>query len=137
MSRRSNIKRSRRATGPSRATVDLIWYRDNSRCLRCGVGLYPGAEHSIHHRIPRGMGGTRSAAINHPTNLMLLCGSGVTGCHGWVESNRDAARNIGFLVRVDDDPETIPFQDAAGDWWLLDDNARLRLGVWEVSDAND
>jgi len=33
-------------------------------------------------------------------NGVVLCGSGTSGCHGAVESDRDAAYAAGFLVRI-------------------------------------
>ena len=36
--------------------------------------------------------------MNQPANLVVLCGSGVTGCHGWVESNRSEAMDAGWIV---------------------------------------
>lgn len=44
------------------------------------------------------MGGTTDPRINDPRNLILLCGSGTTGCHGWVESNRRTAQRLGYLI---------------------------------------
>lgn len=90
-----------RRTGPTPATVELVWVRDGGRCARCGIGLNRGARGtawSVHHRRPRGMGGSRSAWVNEAANLLLLCGTGVTGCHGWVESHRADARDLGWLI---------------------------------------
>ena len=89
------------STGPTPATVELVWERDGGRCARCGAGLQRSARGtgwSLHHRRPRGMGGSRVGWVNLPPNLVLLCGSGVTGCHGWVESNRAEAIELGWLV---------------------------------------
>lgn len=47
------------------------------------------------------MGGDPRPDTDLPANLVALCGSGTTGCHGWVESHRDAARALGLLVRAD------------------------------------
>lgn len=54
------------------------------------------------------MGGTKSADINSLSNLMLLCGSGTTGCHGWVESHRAVALEEGFLLHAEQDPAEVP-----------------------------
>lgn len=87
-----------KATGPSLATLGLVHLRDAGRCVRC---LAVGA--NTHHREPRGMGGRRDPAeldrINNVEYLLWLCGSGTTGCHGWVESNRRLARAQGYLLR--------------------------------------
>lgn len=45
------------------------------------------------------MGGSPLPWVNLAANLIVLCGSGVTGCHGWVESNRDKAYEQGWLIR--------------------------------------
>lgn len=71
----------------------LITERDEG-CVICGN---PGT--NIHHRHPRGMGGSKAAWINRPSNGILLCGSGTTGCHGHVETNRAWAVQHGYLVR--------------------------------------
>lgn len=75
--------------------------RDMGACARCGrhvVHLERGIAWSIHHRRPRGAGGTSLAWVNEAANQVIACGSGTTGCHGWIESNRREARAQGFLV---------------------------------------
>lgn len=62
---------------------------------------------SVHHRKPRGMGGTVDIKINSASNLMAVCGSGTTGCHGWLESHREDAYRKGWLVHRNDDPEKV------------------------------
>lgn len=81
--------------------VDRIWTRDQGMCARCGLALRwtaRGSEWSVHHRCPRSSGGTRRVWVGEAANGLLLCGTGTTGCHGWVESNRSEARVQGFLV---------------------------------------
>lgn len=90
-----------------------VWERDGGRCRNCGRTLtgQRGVDWSIHHRLPRGMGGTRTASKDDPRYLLLLCGSGNTGCHGWMESHRTEAYALGFLLRhtlPPTDPETVP-----------------------------
>lgn len=83
------------------AVVALIWGRDSGRCARCGQYQHRpdrGYSWSIHHRRPRGMGGARAAWVSLPANGVVLCGNGVTGCHGWVESHRGEAVEAGWLV---------------------------------------
>lgn len=105
-----------RRTSPSAATVRLIRERDDWRCARCaGWGLL-----STQHRVARGMGGTRAASINNPANLLTLCGSGTTGCHGWVEANPAWSQAHGWSVRRGDGPpESVPVWTWRG-WVLLD-----------------
>jgi hypothetical protein len=59
------------------------------------------------------MGGTTDRRINDPRNLVRLCGTGTTGCHGWVESHRAFARHEGWLLRSLDDLDT-PLVNAWG-----------------------
>jgi hypothetical protein len=74
-----------------------IYLRAGSRCECCGkVAGWDGW--SRHHRQPRGMGGTKRD-VHQPSNMLLLCGSGTTGCHGLVESERSWAYECGLLVR--------------------------------------
>lgn len=89
--------------GPSDATVELVKRRDGGRCAKCGHVVthgQRGIDWSLHHRRPRGSGGTVLDWVNLPANLLILCGSGVTGCHGWVETHREKARDLGYLVRL-------------------------------------
>lgn len=44
------------------------------------------------------MGGTRWPGVNLPSNLLTLCGSGTTGCHGWVEAHPAWATAHGWSV---------------------------------------
>lgn len=82
------------------ATFEKVWVRDKGCCVRCSTELVGarGLSWSVHHRRPRGSGGTKLKWVNLPANLILLCGSGTTGCHGWVESHRAFARASGWLV---------------------------------------
>ena len=93
--------------------------RANYRCEICGGSLMGMDGMSIHHRKPRGMGGTVDIRINNPSNLMAICGSGTTGCHGWLESHREDAYIKGWLVHRNDDPANIPV--------VIDGGVRNRL----------
>lgn len=92
-----------RDTGPTREQRAAVHTRAGGCCERCGDRITPWVDHSIHHRLPRGRGGRNSLS-----NLVLLCGSGVTGCHGQVESQRTAAYETGWLVETGIDPATKP-----------------------------
>lgn len=87
----------------------------------------------MHHRLPRGMGGSNSKAgrarTERASNLVVLCGSGTTGCHGWVEANRHAAYLSGWLVHREDDPATVWLIDLAGRRFRLDDRGGLQLAT--------
>ena len=74
------------------------------------------------------MGGSKNPVVSAPSNGIVLCGSGTTGCHGEIESNREDGRRLGFLVASHDDPELVPvlnwhhgtaFLSTAGGWWPI------------------
>lgn len=79
--------------------------RAQGRCERCGCddlgSRWDGF--SVHHRLPRSRGGG-----NGPENLLVLCGSGTSGCHGFVESYREAAYECRLLLRTGQDPASEP-----------------------------
>ncbi|MFF0864216.1 HNH endonuclease [Nonomuraea sp. NPDC003560] len=104
-----HLKFAESDTGPSPKLRSLVEARDQV-CVRCGLQV-PRDEDSIHHRIPRGRGGENTAE-----NLLLLCGSGTTGCHGWVESHRAEAYNAGYLVHTGIDPLDVPVLLRGTNW---------------------
>lgn len=110
-----------RSTGPSSTTVEAVLERAQWACELCSaeIGDRRGEDYSVHHRRPRQMGGTRWAGSNSPSNLMLLCGSGTTGCHGVVESHRSGAVAAGWLVLSREDPATAPVLIHRERWVLL------------------
>lgn len=96
--------------------MQLVRERDNHQCARCGAGT----DLTTQHRVARGMGGTRGAWINQPANLITLCGSGTTGCHGYVEHHPNVAKREGLSVSRSADPAKVPVLTWRG--WLLLDN---------------
>lgn len=108
------------ADGPTRETCDAVDERDGYACIRCGVSLFavPG---SRHHRKRRRVGG------HAPSNLVLLCGSGTTGCHGWAHGNPREARICGLIVPTwIEDPAAVPVLTLGG-WRLLEGTESRRI----------
>lgn len=97
--------------------------RGHYRCERCKQDFLKSGV-SIHHRRPRMMGGSKNQELHKSANLIALCGSGTTGCHGWVESHRLEARTFGYLIQKVESAEKIPFKDLNGDWWLIDNDGQ-------------
>lgn len=76
-----------------RPVLAIIERRSGGLCELCG-----GKATNTHHRRSRGMGGSRDPVTNSVVNLLRLCGSGTTGCHGHIERNRTWAYENGLLV---------------------------------------
>jgi hypothetical protein len=106
-------------------TRAIVITRAHERCELCGGTLTQGM--SIHHRKPRQMGGSKTAWINEPVNLLAVCGSGTTGCHGRIESLRRLSYEYGWLVHQGTRPHEIPFCDLQGRWFLLHDDLKLTI----------
>lgn len=115
--KRSTLKRGYRDTGPSAEVVQLVIERDGC-CVRCGSAAQGqrGVDWSIQHRKKR------SAGIdNSLSNLILLCGSGTTGCHGWVEAHPIEAEHAGgWSVSRYSNPSTTPVlvRSEFGERWV-------------------
>lgn len=122
LSRTSPMRRTapagtrRRDTGPNKATRDLVKQRADWRCERCG--LCRGEV--IHHRDPRGSGGSSRPEINLPSNLAFICQS----CHRDIETvHRMAAIGDGWLVQDRFVPAEVRIRLHYG-WHLLTDDGR-------------
>jgi len=101
----------------------IVLTRSGYRCERCHDD-FMGKPFSVHHRRPRMMGGSKNPELHKPANLIVLCGSGISGCHGWVESNRSVARDLGFLIMKVESAEEIPFMDITDKWWKIDNEGQ-------------
>lgn len=92
------------STGPTGRTRTVVKHRSERMgwplCERCGR---EPVQH-IHHRRPRGAGGSRRPDTNLPSNLL---GLGVN-CHTHVESHREEAYENGWLVRQSASPREVP-----------------------------
>lgn len=110
-------------TGPSDEIREAVTVRSDGTCEACNRA----APMSIHHRMPRKMGGTNNLWINSVENLLALCGSGVTGCHGRIESNRADSYDRGLLLRSGMFPWLTPFMDDDRKWWLNTESGKREL----------
>lgn len=109
-----------------------MWARDLSRCFRCAIMLHYGqGGYSVHHRKPPGMGGSNDPIMHGPSNLILLCGSGTTGCHGWVESHRPQATDLGLLISRNSLalPTDVPVKRWGSEWVTLQHDGGVLVGV--------
>lgn len=119
MLKRLPMRRRPRHTGPVAATVALVLQRDGYCCRWCGFGVSGerGRDYSLHHRLPRRMGGTSRPDINSPANLVTVHGNGTQGCHQEIESHRAEAQAHGWLLYAGDNPADRPILvDREGAW---------------------
>lgn len=91
-------KATPRGTGPSTSVRELVLERDGYACVCCGRSVI-GWPYSIHHRKRRSQGGRHT-----PENLITLCGSGTTYCHGHVHAHIGSSLDLGRLLLSTQDP---------------------------------
>lgn len=103
-------------TGYSKADRQTIITRDQGLCRRCTTANTA----DIHHRSPRGMGG--SPAANTLANGVLLC----RPCHEHIERYRSLARMDGWLVPRGTDPAEVPVTDVWGRRYWLTQTGEVR-----------
>lgn len=87
-------------------------------CVHCGEteAVAPN------HRANRGMGGSKSARINAPSNIVVLCSS----LNGLIESDdrwNRVAKEYGWKLESWQDPAEVPVYDfQTREWYLLNTN---------------
>lgn len=89
---------------------EIVSHRSEGFCERC----CRNGRLTMHHRKKRGQGGLWA-----PENIVAVCGSGVTGCHGWIEHHPDRAAAEGFHVRPWFDPSVVMIRYRLSHWALL------------------
>jgi len=98
----------RTGSGWPKETRDAVQRRSGGRCEVGLLGTCTGQAANLHHRLPRRMGGTSNPAASTACNALHLCGSGTTGCHGWIEAHRAEALGRGWLLHAGQDPAVEP-----------------------------
>lgn len=61
------------------------------------------------------------------SNCVLLCGNGVVGCHGWVESHPKLAMETGWWVSRYADESDVPVYRYGSEWVLLLDDGGVEV----------
>ena len=92
-----------------------VMARSGGFCEIRAVGCWDEVA-QIHHRRPRGMGGSRNPVTGSASNAAACC----TPCHAWVESHRELAMDRGWIVRQGQAPAEVPVYRYRR-WVLLDD----------------
>lgn len=123
----------------------LVVTRSGGRCeirsnaclaARFGYNVFtlPDRLRSLHHRRPRGMGGSKRADTHTAAAVVLTCGHGTIGCHWYAEQHRAWALDRGLLVpqRSDGqptDPATVPLVLPSGRRVMLDPHSPNYLPI--------
>ena len=130
------VPREDRYTASAREYLAIRWTetdgrtalaeRCQDRCEGCG-GQWHG---QAAHRLRKGQGGLWS-----PANLLALCGSGTTGCHGWAHARPLLAQGLGWEVLPQFEPHSCaaylvdPYNPVSAGWRLLIVEAEPATGV--------
>lgn len=104
---------------------EIVRARSGGFCELAIDEVCHGRAVNMHHRVKKGR-------VWRPSNVLDACGSGTTGCHGYVEANPRWANEEGLWLRSEDGD---PAQVAAHirwvgqrSWWVLDD---LGMLTWD------
>lgn len=81
---------------------DTVMARNARMCEIQIEGVCRGMAETYQHRKRRGH--CSPAERWAPSNGLAICGSGTTGCHGWIHRNPEAARERGWEVSAWGDP---------------------------------
>lgn len=102
----------------------LVAARSGGGCEVGILGVCQGVVTNVHHRRKRSHGGSWS-----PANLLGLCGSGTTGCHGYIEAHPNYSRQYGYWIfSGDGEPNAVPVLlhvHTVPRWFLLDDEGTM------------
>jgi hypothetical protein len=110
----------------SKKVRDALHQRANSCCEICGAA---GATNA-HHRKNKSQGGTGTLS-----GLLLLCGSGVSGCHGVVTLNPLWAARFGYTIRSYENTSKPVLLDRHGWVRLFDDGGLEHVPAAETDDG--
>lgn len=93
-----------------------LYRRSDGWCEVCGLEYATNA----HHRKNRSQGG-----VDQLSNLLHVCGSGTTGCHGDITVNPAKSYEAGWSVRSHADPASVAVV-YRGQRVILDDLGNLK-----------
>lgn len=103
-----------------RHVIELVTGRSGGNCECMSSGCTLIAEH-LHHRRPKGIGGTRRPESQWASNALHVC----LRCHLKIHAMPTWGRNNGFLVRQSDDPAATPVRWRCSHAVLLDDSGDI------------
>lgn len=103
----------------SETTKLLVLERAKGKCELCGL---PASNFQLHHRRPRGMGGSKKKETGDAANALLVHSK----CHAWIESNRKQAMEFGYLVSQYANPKDVPLLRSQ-EWVLLSEDGSFSV----------
>jgi hypothetical protein len=122
-----------------RVARPLVRARSGGICETRIPGVCLGRAANMHHRKNRSQGGKWTAS-----NLIDLCGSGTTGCHGVLtdpQGRRTEYEANGWIVPSYANPAEVPVlihnATTGHDWVLLDDNGDLAFAPFPTPADGD
>ena len=103
-------------SGFPKTVRDIITTRAGGRCEICGAD----APEQLHHRRARGMGSTKRPDTNTASNGLAVSNK----CHTMLESRREKALDMGWLVHQNQSPADVPVF-RRGHWVMLLDTGQV------------
>lgn len=105
--KRTRSDKVRDAQAALDAVTPALEARSGGRCEVGIPGECKGKATNRHHRRRRNINADGKA--DTLGNLLHLCGSGTTGCHGWITAHPRDARRFGWIILTTDDPDLVPW----------------------------
>lgn len=81
---------------------ELVYARSGGDCEVRIPGVCLGRATNWHHRRNKSQGG-----LWLPSNGLHLCGSGTTGCHGWITHEPSKSYELGWSIRGHQPPADV------------------------------
>jgi hypothetical protein len=113
------VRRRKPVTPEERACRRIVSERSGGVCEVCGGARATNK----HHRVKAGR-------VWRPSNVLDVCGSGTTGCHGRIESYPDASKEQGWWLLPVQDPARAPV-------WIFGRGFVFLSDTGEIHDVED
>ena len=113
-----------------RKAREIVNIRSERRCEIAIPTLCTGHATNMHHR-------RKPGRVWTPSNLLAACGSGTTGCHGYVEAEPLWGKRLGLWLLDSDDPAITPVYMRWADnrsWYRLNEEGMV---FWIGPDFED
>lgn len=84
----------------------IVYERSNGICEVMVPGVCRGRATNYQHRKNRSQCSRGERWM--PENGLHVCGTGTTGCHGWIHANPEKSYANGWMVKAALDPRQVP-----------------------------